>query len=91
MTLIGWVAWLICGIYATIPSFWLAIHPFAARWRGVRRRYSLIAPMWMAMWVVAWAASEPWAHIALYRTPWAWAITLTLFYASYVMYTGGVR
>jgi len=91
MTLVGWVAWLICGIYATIPSFWMAIHPFASRWRGVRSRYSLIAPMWMAMWVVAWAVTEPWAHTALYRTPWTWGVTLTCFYVSYRMYSGGVR
>ena len=91
MNPIGWAAWLICGIYATIPTFWIAIHPFARRWRGVRRRYSLIAPMWMAMWVAAWAVSAPWAQVVLYRQPLTWAITFTFFYVSYRMYTGGVR
>lgn len=91
MSLLRTLAWLVCGIYATVPAFWLAIHPFASRWRGMRSRYSLIVPMWMAMWIVAWAASAPWAQSVLYHRPWTWAIALTLFYVSFHMYTGGTR
>jgi len=29
-------SWLTCGIYATIPCYWMMVHPVAARWRTAR-------------------------------------------------------
>jgi protein-S-isoprenylcysteine O-methyltransferase Ste14 len=64
--------WLVCAVYATIPSFWLAIHPFANYWRKRRSAYRAILPVWLAMWVAAAGASAPWRRIALYSSGWAW-------------------
>lgn len=91
MTLLRFLAWLVCGVYATIPSYWLAVHPFAEHWRTARNRYALLAPMWMAMWLIAWFATEHWMQAALYSRPWMWAFSLTLFYVSWRMYSGGAR
>jgi protein-S-isoprenylcysteine O-methyltransferase Ste14 len=91
MIWLRFLAWLVCGVYATIPAFWLVIHPFAEHWRNARNRYSVLAPMWMAMWFVAWWATAQWSQRTLYEHSWTWAITLTLFYVSWQMYSGGVR
>ncbi len=24
-------AWIVCGIYATVPAYWMMVHPFAER------------------------------------------------------------
>jgi protein-S-isoprenylcysteine O-methyltransferase Ste14 len=61
------VAWLVCGIYATIPLFWLVIHPFADFWR---RRYraplKVLVFVWIALWLIAWTASFPWRQSPLW-------------------------
>jgi protein-S-isoprenylcysteine O-methyltransferase Ste14 len=67
------LAWIVCGIYATIPAFWMMVHPFAERWRRARYKLAVLAPLWLAMWCVAWAASYRWRGVALYRIPLSWA------------------
>lgn len=43
--LVGFVCWLVSILYSSIPLLWFAIHPFAGRWRKVRRSpYSLLLP-----------------------------------------------
>src|SRR5580692_10834411 len=47
---IGWIA---CVIYATIPSFWLLIHPRVEFWRSrPRSPYRILLPAWIAMWLL---------------------------------------
>jgi hypothetical protein len=38
------VPWLVSIFYCSIPSFWLAIHPFAERWRRMQRSPYLLLP-----------------------------------------------
>lgn len=65
-------AWIACIVYATIPSFWLVIHPRAERWRSrARSPYRWLLPMWMGMWVICGVASSPWRHLRLHRTSWS--------------------
>ena len=91
MSWLRFLGWLVCGVYATIPAFWLVIHPFAERWRNARNRYGVLVPMWMAMWFAAWWATARWSQTTIYNHPWTWAITLTLFSISWRMYRGGAE
>jgi protein-S-isoprenylcysteine O-methyltransferase Ste14 len=80
LNLLHLVAWLVCVVYCTIPSFWFLIHPFAEYWRSRRRSpYLVLLPAWIAMWVVVAAVSAPWRRIVLYANPWAWLPAVCLF------------
>jgi len=70
LLVLGWFA---CCVYATIPSFWLMIHPLAGYWRSRQTSpYRVLIPLWMVMWVVAAVLTAPWRNVALYQTPWSW-------------------
>lgn len=85
------IAWLICGVYATIPAYWLAVHPVAHRWRKAKRKFSLLAPWWMLLWVVAWLTSAPWRYDAIYVNPWLWILSVAFWCVSAYMYASGGR
>lgn len=69
------LAWLICGIYATIPLFWLVIHPFADFWRRrFRAPLKVVTPLWVLMWIATWAATAPWRLAPLVPNPYREAI-----------------
>ena len=75
MHLIRTLAWLISGVYATIPLFWLIIHPFADRWRKrVRAPLKVVTPIWILLWIVAWIATYSWRDISLLPHPYREAI-----------------
>ena len=58
---IGWVA---CVIYATIPSFWLLIHPRVNYWRSrPRSPYRILLPAWIAMWLVVAVVTAYWRDL----------------------------
>jgi protein-S-isoprenylcysteine O-methyltransferase Ste14 len=80
----GWVA---CVVYATIPSFWFMIHPWAERWREQRRSpFRVLVPVWIAMWVVLGSATFPWRAVRLYETEWMWIPAAALFAAGIFLY-----
>lgn len=85
--LAGWIA---CCIYASVPSFWLVIHPRAEKWRERKRLrqgvYKILVPMWMGMWVVAFAISYPWRDMVVYRWRWSWLIGVCLIAAGIFLY-----
>ncbi len=65
--------WLASIVYATIPCFWLAIHPFAQFWRARRSpAYILLVPAWIALWIALGFTTAHYRHIALYHAPWTW-------------------
>ena len=67
------VGWLACVVYATIPSFWLVIHPRVEFWRSRQRSpYRILIPVWMAMWAVVGASTAAWRDRQLYTTVWGW-------------------
>lgn len=83
--------WLACAVYATIPAFWLMIHPFAGRWRarhtsGGRSPYFVLIPAWVAMWVVAALVTWPWRNVAIYAATWAWIPAVPLFACGLYLY-----
>jgi protein-S-isoprenylcysteine O-methyltransferase Ste14 len=66
------LAWLVAIVYATIPLFWLIVHPFASHWRKRRKPLPLVVLLWCAMWIIAGLLTARWRHSALYRHPAAW-------------------
>jgi protein-S-isoprenylcysteine O-methyltransferase Ste14 len=80
LSLFETVGWLACCVYASIPSFWLIIHPHAQKWRERKRQrkgvYNILVPLWMSMWVGLFLITYPWRHMVLYRSPWWWAVAL---------------
>ncbi len=85
------LSWLACGIYATIPCYWMMVHPFAARWRTARYKLKLLAPLWVVMWCIAWAASYPWRDTLLYQSAATWAAAPLLWAISIYMYVNAGR
>lgn len=80
LSLVQTLGWVACVIYATIPSFWLLIHPHAAFWRSrLRNPYRVLIPAWVAMWIVVGLATAPWRNVALYTIPWIWIPAILLF------------
>jgi protein-S-isoprenylcysteine O-methyltransferase Ste14 len=84
LNLLGWLA---CVIYATIPSFWLFIHPHAEYWRSRSRSpYRVLLPLWVGMWIIFGLIAAPWRHIALYHTWYAWVPAIPLLAAGLTIY-----
>ncbi|MCU1310760.1 MAG: putative protein-S-isoprenylcysteine methyltransferase-like protein [Candidatus Angelobacter sp.] len=74
------IAWMAGIVYASIPSFWLAIHPFAERWRSRKGKvYPIIAGIWLALILVIGAATWSRRSDTLYNTPWSLAVAAILF------------
>jgi protein-S-isoprenylcysteine O-methyltransferase Ste14 len=67
------VPWIVAVVYSSIPPFWFVIHPFAARWRGMKRSpYRALLPLWAAMILaIAWI-TWVWHEIRFYSLPWMW-------------------
>jgi protein-S-isoprenylcysteine O-methyltransferase Ste14 len=81
------VGWIASVIYATIPSFWLLIHPRAEYWRARQRSpYRILLPACVAMWVLVAAISAPLRHLTVYHRWWFWIPALALFNAGLVLY-----
>ncbi len=73
-------AWLACVVYATIPAFWLMVHPFADYWRSRRRNpFLILLPAWVLLWILAGLATAPWHAIRFYSNPLAWMPGALLF------------
>lgn len=67
MTALYTVAWIIGIIYATIPSYWLLVHPRIERWRAQGARLMTVGPLWILLWVIAVGVTWRWRYVALYR------------------------
>src|SRR5205823_10008401 len=80
-------AWLLCCIYATIPCFWFAAHPFAEKWRARRRSpYVLLVPAWALIIAAVALISWPWHLLRFYSTALAWIAALPLFAIGVYLY-----
>ena len=86
------VGWLVCGIYATIPAFWLIIHPFANFWRKrFRAPLKLLGVVWMLLWAIAWLLSSPLRNEAIPSPWWLGFGVVPLWATSLFIYFGGKR
>ncbi len=64
--------WLAAIVYATIPAYWLLVHPFVDFWRARGATLKRVGPLWALLWLLAGLATYPWLRVFLYRTPLAW-------------------
>jgi protein-S-isoprenylcysteine O-methyltransferase Ste14 len=81
------VGWLASIVYATIPLYWLMIHPFAAQWRErTGSPFRVLVPAWIAIWVIFATLTWHWHDIPLYSTPWSWAPAVLLFASGIFIY-----
>jgi len=81
---IGWIA---CVIYATIPSFWLLIHPRVSYWRSrPRSPYRVLLPLWVAMWSLTATVTAHWRDLTVYHSGWCWIPAAALFCAGLLLY-----
>lgn len=85
--------WFACCFYASIPSFWLLIHPRVNAWRAriLQRRpvYKVLVPLWVLMWFALFALTFPIGRVLLYREPWTWIPAILLFAAGIFLYLKG--
>ena len=74
------VGWLAVIVYASIPSFWLLIHPRVKYWRSRQKSpYRLLIPVWITMWIALGIITAPWRHILIYEKGWTWIPAAFLF------------
>ena len=91
----GITGWLACCIYATVPSFWIVIHPRANQWRERHQKrqpvYKILVPLWIGMWIACFALTYPLRGIALYRFRYSWAIAICFFAVGIFVYVKARR
>jgi protein-S-isoprenylcysteine O-methyltransferase Ste14 len=81
---IGWVAVI---VYASIPSFWLLVHPRVEYWRSRQRSpYRVLIPVWITMWIALGITTAPWRHVLIYNTGWTWIPAAILFFTGLWLY-----
>ena len=66
------IAWLLGIVYATIPIYWFAVHPFADKWRARRGKVlPLLGLIWLVEWIIVGSLTFPYRHQRLW-TAWTW-------------------
>jgi len=69
------IAWLAGIVYASVPLFWFAVHPFVDAWRERRgKAYPVLLMVWIAEWMLIGRLTAPYRHLRLYTSPWAWLL-----------------
>jgi protein-S-isoprenylcysteine O-methyltransferase Ste14 len=72
-SLLDFAALAIGSVYATIPLFWLTVHPLIARWRtSGRRAYFALLPLWFIYSLTAFVIGWQYRHVHLYVSWMAW-------------------
>lgn len=71
-------AWIVALIYATIPSYWLLVHPFIGFWRKRGATLMGVGPLWALLWLLAGVITHRWLQVFLYRTAWSLLALLLL-------------
>lgn len=80
----------IASVYATIPLFWLTVHPMIHRWRAAgRRAYIAVVPLWFAYALVAFAIGWRFRHVHLYVSWMPWLPAVLFLLMGGVLYQAG--
>jgi protein-S-isoprenylcysteine O-methyltransferase Ste14 len=81
------IGWLASVVYATIPLFWLMIHPFAAPWKERKGSpFRVLLPAWVAFWMILAALTWRWRGVELYSTQMSWIPAGLLFASGIFIY-----
>jgi len=87
LSVLRMAGWIVCVVYATIPLFWLMIHPRADYWRAREGSpYGVLVPAWMGMWVGLGVLTAPWRSRALWDRVWTWIPAGLLFALGFWIY-----
>ena len=86
-----YACWTIAIVYATVPSYWLIVHPFVGWWRARRARLSAVGPIWFLLWAIAALVTWQLLHIFLYTTALAWIPGGLLILAALTLYSQARR
>ncbi|HVZ16973.1 MAG TPA: isoprenylcysteine carboxylmethyltransferase family protein [Terriglobales bacterium] len=90
VNLLHTIGWLFCCIYASIPSFWLVIHPHADHWRQRHRErrpvYKLLLLLWELMWIALFGLTYPLREMRLYDQRWPWIVAVLFFATGIYLY-----
>lgn len=77
----------ISSVYATIPLFWLTVHPFITRWRSAgRRAYLALVPLWFVYSLAAFVLGWHFRHLHLYVSWMAWVPAVLFLLMGAVLY-----
>jgi protein-S-isoprenylcysteine O-methyltransferase Ste14 len=78
------------SVYATIPLFWLTVHPLVKRWRSVgRRAYVALVPLWFIYALVAFAIGWRFRHVHLYISWMSWVPAVLFLLMGGALYQAG--
>lgn len=78
------------SVYATIPLFWLTVHPLITRWRAAgRRAYFAVVPLWFGYSLLAFVIGWRFRHVHLYVSRMAWVPAVLFFLMGAALYQGG--
>jgi len=84
------IGWLLAIVLSTVPAFWLLVHPRAEYWRNRRgARFGILAPVWIAIWIVVAAITWPWRHVVLYDSALFWLAAAPFLAAGFYLYYRG--
>lgn len=88
--LLDFAALAIGSVYATIPLFWLTVHPLIKRWRAAgRRAYVALIPLWFVYALVAFALGWRFRHVHLYISWMSWVPAVLFFLMGGALYQAG--
>ena len=78
------------SVYATIPLFWLTVHPMINRWRAAgRRAYLAVVPLWFVYALIAFATGWRFRHVHLYVSWMAWVPAVLFLLMGAALYQAG--
>jgi len=78
-------------IYASVPPYWLLIHPLIGGWRRRHARLKHVGWLWFLLWLVIAAITWPWRHVALYTSGFAWIPGGALLAIAYSVYASAMK
>jgi len=75
------------SVYATVPVFWLAVHPLIDRWRSSgRRAYFALLPLWLVFALVAFAIGWRFRHLHVYSSWMSWVPAVLFLLMGFALY-----
>ena len=78
------------SVYATIPLFWLTVHPMINRWRAAgRRAYLAVVPLWFVYALIAFAIGWRFRHVHLYVSWMSWVPAVLFLLMGAALYQAG--
>ncbi len=80
------------SVYATIPLFWLTVHPLIRRWRAAgRRAYGALVPLWLVYALVAFTIGWRFRHVHLYTSWMSWVPAVLFLLMGAALYQAAVQ